>query len=61
MTTGERKCKTLAQMAAEANGESSEGNGKPVLCPRCGGKSTRAVGDGVRLCSKCGREFTTKH
>jgi len=52
MTTGERKYKTLAKMAAEAS------NTKDVACPRCGGRITREVGDGVRLCSKCGREFT---
>jgi DNA-directed RNA polymerase subunit RPC12/RpoP len=52
MTTGERKYKTLAKMAAEASGE------KGIACPRCGGRASREVDDGVRLCAKCGREFT---
>lgn len=52
MTTGERKRKTLSEMAAEAS------DTKDAACPRCGGRVTREVGDGVRLCFKCGREFT---
>jgi len=52
MNPSERKSKTLAELAAEAS------ETKDVACPRCGGRNTRAVGDGVRLCSKCGREFT---
>jgi len=48
----ERKYKTLAKMASEAS------DTKDVACPRCGGGKTREVGDGVRLCAKCGREFT---
>lgn len=52
----ERKSKTLAEMAAESNGETSGAKAAP--CPRCGGRNTRAVGDGVRSCGKCGREFT---
>lgn len=51
MTT-ERKSKTLAELANEAT------DTKDAPCPRCGGRNTRALGDGVRLCSKCGREFT---
>lgn len=52
MTTSERKRKTLAEMAAEAS------DTKAVPCPRCGGRATRDIGEGVRFCGKCGREFT---
>jgi ribosomal protein L37AE/L43A len=52
MTTTERKSKTLAELAAEAS------DTKEIACPRCGDHTTRAVGDGVRCCVKCGREFT---
>ena len=51
---GQKKFKTLAEMAAEA------ADTKTVACPRCGSSVTRVVGDGVRKCAKCGREFTAK-